>query len=275
MGKKTIHFEKFNSINNFIRTINSREMNSIFKEARTESSKEGSYDFCKTNSYKEAEELLTKGWSEPLENLKKGVADYKLTSTRNRTKTRYDVAGFQASVPRAIIGLPDSMINTTVIRQKVKAITLVYDGGANCRVKTDEYIKNVTKMLNIVNNLESRGIKVSLDLNFGAVKNNEVVDVRIKLKDFKDTLDIKKVAFVIAHPSMLRRIIFRWMERHPKMTETNFPWGYGSSLYMCDNSTLNEIKKVILKENEYYINFTDLSMENDIDKLINNLKIAV
>ena len=274
MRNKTVHFEKFSSIDSFVRTINARPMNEIFKNAKTESSKDGDYAFCKTNSYKEAEELLTKGWSEPLEKLKKGVADYKLTSHRNRTTTKYDVAGFQASVPRAIIGVPDSMINTTIVRQKVKAITLVYDGGANAGVKTDRYIKNGIKMLNIVNNLESRGIKVSLDLCFGAVR-DEALTLRIKAKDFKDSLDIKKLAFVIAHPSMLRRIIFRWIERHPQMADKGFPWGYGRSLYMCDKDTLADIKKVILKKDEYYINFTDLELEDDIDKLINKLKIEV
>ena len=273
----TIYNEEFKSIHQFLTVINNRPVNKVY-EGENLSTEEGSKSFCKTSSYKEAEDLLTKGWNEPLEQLKKGTQNFKVTGTRERNKIATDVVGYQACVPRAILGLPDSMYNTKRVMQKVKTITLVYDIGALSNVDADDYIKAGIKILNIISMLESKGLKVSLDINFGAYKGGtkgkeEVVNARIKLKDFKDNLDIKKIAFPIAHPSMLRRIFFKWMERHPKMTNGGFRSGYGQSLYAISSNIKTSTLAKVLKKDEYYLSYTDV-YKASVDDIIKNMKVT-
>ena len=268
----TIYSEEFNSIHHFLNTINNREVNKVYRENSLSSEKGDSY-FCMTKTYQEAEELLTKGWNEPIEKMKKSTNNFKLSGKREKNKITTDVVGYQACVPRAILGLPDSMFNTRRVMHKVKTITLIYDIGALANVDIDDYVKAGVKVLNIINMLESKGLKVSLDINFGSYKNGEVVNARIKIKDFKDNLDLKKIAFTIAHPSMLRRMFFRWMERHPKMQEQGFAWGYGQSLYAISKSTKSEVLKKILKKDEYYFCYDDV-YKSDVDDIIKNIEIA-
>ena len=52
----------------------------------------------------------------------------------------------------------------------------------------------------------------------------------VKIKDYNETLDLQRLSFPIAHPSMFRRFGFRVTESVEGLKSTNWPYGYGRSI---------------------------------------------
>ena len=113
----TLYMEEFNSISELVNTINSREYN---PKITSRDSIELKKSFSGTESYKEAEDLLLHGWTEESEKLN-NLLKIKVSNVK-QTKTTYDVAGFQCSVPRYLQGIPTSMINQKIVTKKQKNI---------------------------------------------------------------------------------------------------------------------------------------------------------
>ena len=61
-----VYMEEYNSISEFVQTINSRKQNPNMTSSASETA---TYSFTGTNDYKEAEDLLLHGWTEESEKL--------------------------------------------------------------------------------------------------------------------------------------------------------------------------------------------------------------
>lgn len=166
------------------------------------------------------------------------------------------------------MGVPKSMINKDVAVKKSKIVTIIHDAGAACHVKGDEFIKAGIATLTIVNSLEAQGYRVALKV---VLQNNseskQKLFVTVTLKDWRQPLDLKKMAFPFCHPSFLRRIGFRYLETAPKLTDTGFRWGYGTADQTKNSYSemVNILRKnKLIAENEKYINIK-LCQEHNYD----------
>lgn len=227
-----IYVEKFDSIAKLMKVVSSRGENNVFKNENLHS-QTGRENFTKTKNYEEAVYLLNYGWTKHLDEIKSGVAKVNSLSYKNTTKIKTDVIGYSPCVPRAIQGLPDSMYNMSRSQKKVSTISLTYEMGVPAIIATDKIVKAGITLLSMVNILEKRGVKVELNLSCGvyeeACRNypDEVVSMVICMKKYRDNLDLKKLIFPLIHPSMLRRIFFRYVETSPKITNPYITNGYG------------------------------------------------
>lgn len=279
-NKMKVNVEQFKSIAQLKNTIDSRQLNQLFKEEREYdlASENGDEDFTGTKSYSQAEELLIKGWADPLEKMNKEFNKGSKIKADRKTKlyVTNDVVGCVPCVPRAIMGLPDSMIDYSTKTMPVKTMTIVYDSCASAYVKTNTLIENGIVILNLIKYLELQGYKVKLDLMVGTIKVREANIIRVSLKEFKQPLDLKKLAFPLANPSMLRRIFFKWLERTPKLTERRFTRGYGQPLAVADEEEIVEVLKTAIKKGEYYINLNDIATcKRDIMELMKLKRMAL
>lgn len=262
--------ENFNSINEMIQVIEHRENNFVMREQ--DSSSSGSYSFTKTNSMNEAKELFRNGYKEILPRIKSGVeANLKRTETRNRRRITSGVVGYAPNVPNAILGLPNSMILTESSTQKTKIVSIVVGITENCCVDAEKFIQSGIAALGVVNALELSGYRVNLKIAFYVAKrNNERAFGTVKVKDYREHLDLQKLCFPLAHPSMFRRLGFKWLETVPGLTDPGWAFGYGQQF-----SDLEFIKKNFLEPNEYFINLK-ITENNDYDpeKIIESLNIG-
>ena len=249
--------ESFNSIDAMLRTIEKRPVNKVFKYHECSSENEGS-SFSGTSSYKEAVELMKGGWSEPTKDLKAEASALKVkaNATTQKARPRNAVVGYAPCVPAAIMGLPESMIATERVPTKIKAVTIVYASCDNAGTTTKQFLKAGAVILKIVNDLELKGYRVRLICEFyAAQKNNERLVGRVTVKDWRQPLDLKKIAFPIAHSSMLRRVGFKWIETQPEISQ---PWysGYGRAIASEEDSYEDVVKAYkengLLCDNEYY-----------------------
>lgn len=258
---KNIIYERFESINSLLNTINNRPNNKIMKN-KNDSQEDGSTSFYGTGTYKKACELLVNGWTEPLNEIKKEVGSINYSGMGYKMRPQNAVVGYIPNVPNALRNLPQSMITINRIPQKVRAISIYYSNTANGMTPTKEFIKNGIKILQLINNLESSGVRVNLyACLYYAEKENDFAFVPVKIKDYRDKLDLQKICFPIAHPSWLRRIGFKWLETCKGLTSSRWAGGYGTAIFeISDHEKYKKILKEqkILKDFDLFFNFYEL-----------------
>lgn len=274
--KKT-HKEHYKSIKQFLATINNRPNN---KAMASDHSSEGSDSgFRGTKSYEEATELITKGWDDVLPKIKERFeASIKANQngTIDRRRTYNHVVGYVPNVPNAILGLPQSMINQKREPQKVKVVSIVYAPDANCGTEAETFIKAGIVVLNIINRLELNGLRVRLMITpMDTFKNGTFCSCTIDVKDFREQLDLKKLAFPIANPSMLRRFGFKWLETLPELTEDGFSGGYGRTISDEADHKADLVKAGIISENDYFLSLGGIEkLRFDIQAVMKSVGIS-
>lgn len=264
--------ERFDSINQMLSAINTRKENSVFAGSHL-TSKSSDHSFTRTRSFDESMTLITNGWDEPLEEIKKGVANgFKSNATLSKSRPQTGIVGYAPCVPNAILGLPNSMIMTEKTPSKVKAVTILFSMSVTANYSQNDILKSGIVVLNIVNELELAGYRVKLDVEFfGSASGRDVCSARVNVKDWRQPLDLKKLAFPISHPSMFRRFGFRWVETQPNLKNRDYRYGYGSSNWKSDYETaLRDFKESGMLDNNEYLITTYLCVEErfDRDKII-------
>lgn len=236
---------KYDSLNEFYNYICDTPINETFRWEKHESV-DGSKIFTKTESFEEAVELFKNGWSDMAGRLTQTL---KVESQKENVgvtrRNIYDVVGYQASVPRYLQGVPNSMVRSVNVPVKSKVITLVKSIGYSFQVSADTIIDESVKALKIVKKLEAQGYKINLDIAVGSTTRDKKFIVRARIKKANERLNVSKLAFPLVHPSMLRRLYFRWVEVYPEVTRS-FVHGYGKPIHA------DELKSVVGK-NEYVL----------------------
>lgn len=223
------YVREFSSLNDFETYITNTPLNDTFRWAKL-ASVSGSEEFTGTDSYEQAVEMFKNGWQSKAEELTK-----KLKVIQNQVidaqvqKVLFDVVGFQASVPRYLQGIPTNMVNKKLVPIKQKIVTINKDISYNCGITTEQIVEASIQTLQLVKRIEAQGIRVNLNLIWGvrASGSNEIV--KIRLKSANERVNISKLAFPLVHPSMLRRLCFRYLEVAPTITH-GYLYGYGSPL---------------------------------------------
>lgn len=219
--------------------------------------------FKRCNSYDEAREYLAHGFDEDVNRMVQSVNALQRTGTMMKTKRYRDVAGFQPIVPRAIMGLPDSMMNQKKVRVKSKVITVVYDPGANGFVSHESIMEFGCKFINWCLNVERKGYRVKIEYMKAFCPTdgeNRQYILRVPLKSEHQPLNIKRMSFALAHAAMQRYIAWDWVERLPG---SKYMRGFGSSLggNSYREKYLNNIKRFINEEDVVVYYGMDLDEE--------------
>lgn len=270
---RVIH-EEFDSINSLLNTLSSRPKNKIMKDA--DSSESGTYSFTNTNSYSEAESLLVSGYSGILDKIKLGIKqasksllDYEVP----KSTIIEDVQGATPIVPNYLSGIPKSMTFRKQLPKKIKTINLVYSPNENCSTSAEDFIKAGVAILSAIRVIEKNNISIKLDCMFTDTYNSkEVIVSTVKVKDYKDRLDLQKLCFPLAHPSMERRIGFKYIETVPEMSQKGFHYGYGRT------TDLKELDKWInLPKNSVLLTLRQINhdLNNDPKEVINYINSKI
>ena len=223
------YVREFSSLNDFETYITNTPLNDTFRWTKL-ASVSGSEEFTGTDSYEQAVEMFKNGWQSKAEELTK-----KLKVIQNQVidaqvqKVIFDIVGFQASVPRYLQGIPTNMVNKKLVPIKQKIVTINKDISYNCGVTTEQIVEASIQTLQLVKRIEAQGIRVNLNLIWGVKASGSNEIVKIRLKSANERVNISKLAFPLVHPSMLRRLCFRYLEVAPTITH-GYLYGYGSPL---------------------------------------------
>lgn len=223
------YVREFSSLNDFETYITNTPLNETFRWANL-ASVSGSEEFTGTHSYEQAVEMFKNGWQSKAEELTK-----KLKVIQNQVidaqvqKVLFDVVGFQASVPRYLQGIPTNMVNKKLVPIKQKIVTINKDISYNCGITTEQIVEASIQTLQLVKRIEAQGIRVNLNLIWGVKASGSNELVKIRLKSANERVNISKLAFPLVHPSMLRRLCFRYLEVAPTVKH-DYLYGYGSPM---------------------------------------------
>ena len=250
MKKGAFVTETFNGVHEFLNVIGKREPNNVFKN-EIPSSEFSSSDFTMTESYAESVEIMSTGYKEGLDNLKK-CKGTKVNHTGNVRKhiPQAGIVGYAPHVPNAIAVVPQSMITSQKIEQRAKVLTIVYDCGAHSGVAAKKFVKAGRNILDLVMMLELQGYRVRVDIQEAFCTHKEKAICRITVKNHRQPINPLKISYLMLHPSFFRRQGFKWLETVPELTNSSFTSGYGRPLYFqldVNGASTDEIRQYLKK----------------------------
>lgn len=244
-GTVTYHYREFDSISEFMEFIEGTPLNSVFRWESLSSTEKGKRYWYNTNSWEDAQERLKHGDKALAEKLTGFMKLTKHPENKLVQKPSYSMAGYQASVPRYLQGVPDSMIAKKQVVQKQKVITITKNIGYTAGFSAQDIIDEAITAVKLINTIEARGVRCNLYVSsIAQAFDNVAVGFRIKVKGSNERTNMSKLAFPLANPSMLRRFSFRYREVAPETTQS-FRGSYGTSVQTPELFTK--------RSGEYYI----------------------
>lgn len=176
-----------------------------------------------TKSFEAAQQLVMKGWKKGRERLLDNVEAIALKKDLvDAPSFVYDVAGARPEVPLAVAGDPCCMWDANpVMEAKAPTYRLFINISASCQWEANHLMNWGACILSVVDSLEAQGncsIEVNICQANRAGSGQVTTEFIIRLKEAGQHIDFNVMAFAIAHPSMLRRVMFGCMER---VTEDN------------------------------------------------------
>lgn len=254
---------EYDSLQEFYKYICDTPFNEAFRWEKHSSVTGGEY-FTKTKDFNEAVELFKSGWSDMAGKL---VQKLKVIESKTvpmvKPRSKLDVCGYQAIVPLYLQGVPNNMVNKKMVPVKQKVITLNKSIDYSADVDTNQIIEESIKAMQIIKKLEAQGFRCNLNIVLGSSAGGKQFLMKVRIKSANEKLNVSKLAFPLVHPSMLRRLFFRFMEVYPNVTKS-FVHGYGFP------ATSEQLRKIF--KGEYLLpNFIkkDVNNINGIDDLEN------
>lgn len=223
------YVQMFDSLAEFYDYICSTPFNEAFRWAEHSSVKTGfdAYKWTQTMSFDDAVLLMKRGWSDMAQKLvnKLNAIDKKTQPVQKRRPTN-SVAGYQPIVPLYLAGVPTSMVSSKMVPVKQKVINITklfnYHGG----ISSDTIVNESIKVMQLVKKLEAQGYRVNVNVALGSEAGGRRLVMSVRVKNANERLQVSKLAFPLVHPSMLRRLMLRYIEVNPNTTRS-FVGGYG------------------------------------------------
>ena len=246
-----------------------RGNNEVMRETHKSQSPERDYSWYGTSSYEEAVRLFREGYTEILPRVRLeykknvNVLSEKLSISKSRPIDSF--CGGIPNVPNMLLGLPKTMLNRDSIVRRIKTIDIVYSlVGPGC-VSPERFVKAGIALLSAIELIEKSRTQIKLiSCVDSSYVGNEAIIGTVVVKEYADRLDIQKLCFPLAHPSMLRRIGFKFTETVPGMTR-NFTRGYGIAMEYSQFCSLYKRKpQTVLLTLDLIMSF-----RNNVEKLIN------
>jgi len=283
--KRKVVAENFKGINALLDTMDTRPMrNEAFKNRADLASQREYFDEKKpwagTSTYNEAMEIMKTGFKDPLAKMKKGILKMGAMDKDKRPRLKNDFVGFVPHVPHTLMNLPITMINKEKQTHKDKTIHLVYSFGASSKINPNDMIKGGINFISLVNSLEKQNFRVKIDILSSHVSDNTLACLLINVKEYGQKLNLLKLTFPLVHPSMFRRISFKWLESTPELKDEYMTWGYGtplSHLMGYDNQKeANYLKDhgILKSDNTYYCTLYTAMKTDNVESLAKQIGIV-
>lgn len=254
------------------------EMSSRLKSAKVQ--KPFEYDQCSqevgasrtrftgSESYDAADDLLLYGdkdLASKIENA--GVAKMRSTLVGKDMKREIysSVAGFAPHVPNYIAGMPMSMLAVRQKRLAAPVVDLYYNMTASGDTPAEYIINASAKVISAAMKVEASGVRLNIHTAVTAEKKGQHIVFTCKIKTSGQPFDVMKMAYPMAHPSMLRRHYFRCVETTEDVKQC-YVNSYG---HVVSGDNAREILKEsgVINENARVIDYYQ-ARKNSIDEIV-------
>lgn len=216
---------EFNSIGELVQFITDTPANGKYTLPESQKTTDSYKRWSMTKDYDEAFSLLLKGWTCASEKMNKALKTLPQPAQIKRQRSVYSVAGHSASVPRYLQGVPTNMISSVPDRRKQPVVVINRTVSYASRWTPEDMLEEGIKALQVVQAIEASNRNVKLNIVWLTEDNGIRRGLKVTIKQPGERLNISKMAFPLANPSMLRRIFFKYLEVEPDMPFKFF--GYG------------------------------------------------
>lgn len=206
----------------------------------------GRYDsgWYGTSTFEEAVSLARNGWPEGLEKaaMFDAVLEQIIAEKMFEPEAKWDVSGDWIDIGRFVTGEPEvfgEYVETEVQRTATppKIIRIVVNVCVSAGVDTGVIIKRGAAMTALVTALERHGRRCEIDVvapnQMGY--NSQRFDLVIRAKEAGEPMQLDKMVFLMAHPAILRRLIFSSWEHGNRDATPSRHSGYGRVAEMPDD----------------------------------------
>lgn len=203
------------------------------------SRRESGAGFSGTETWEEAYHLATHGWPEGRRLVEKLSAEIveRIVGAGLVQVTQYDVEGDDLDIGRYLLGEPEvwGYLEDTDTRvesfAKPKVIHLVLNLSASAAINKSTLIARGAAAAALVDILEMHNVRCEVTLtesvtpSTGSRRGHS--EFHIPVKKPGDSLQMDQLAFLMAHPASLRRIVFAVNERLPEDIIKHFGFADG------------------------------------------------
>ncbi len=209
--------ERFETWGSFVECAESRRNREGASSNASFSGKEGE-KFSMTRSWDDALKLAKQGWvgirpevDALVEQIDKVVAP----ALQPAFQSYFDVSGGTVDIGRFLDGEPECMVETKLvtIAKPGRVIGILVNASFAGFTRAEDIRKRGVAIVALIDTLEklqhSTEVWVEVSIREGATTG-------VKVKGADETLDIDALMFAVAHPAMLRRMYFAYLEGHPK-----------------------------------------------------------
>lgn len=253
--------ESYNSTADVVRDCKTRKItDAMFNDMQDGTLGGHSKSWCGVDSYEQALQFLEEGYQPTVEKLKVGIKS-NLQGQGKRISFHNDIVGYAPIVPLAILGVPNSMINSKMKPIKAKVIDIYYNMTAGSGTSSESIIKAGVKMLSAIISLEQQGYRFNLYAVQNYYDERECYMLKVKVKDAMQPIDLKRISFPLTHTGFFRVIGFDWYSKCP---EAKHIWGYGHSLdYDFSNERMQKATKELFGDNSVWFGCVNIMKDSE------------
>lgn len=213
------------------------------------SMRQGQEDWYGTSTFDEAVALASYGWSEGYKKMQTKSTTF-ITHQGYLPELSRDMCGEFVDVDAFIKGEPECMFTFNGFKPQ-QFLRFVINTGGNCDVDADEIYERGAVLVNMIDTLESRGVRCEIWASMAVRNSGNKYVRRTKIKEFSDKLNVEKLTYCLCNASWHRRIGFAEKEANTEKIRKQFDYysarGYGSS---CDDV-------MPMKEGDVYISLNE------------------
>jgi hypothetical protein len=213
---------EFSSISSLMRFLTDTPDNNVQHEKESHSSNK---HFTLTRSYDEALNLLSNGWTEAAEKMTKALDAIPFPTPTTTPRPTYSVQGHTPSVPRYLQGIPTNMVTSRATPSPRPIIHITHGITYSAMWGAEDILKEGIKCLEIIRSLEARQYSVRFSILCAADDDRSITGFKVCIKEPSERLNMAKMSFPLAHPSMLRRFFFRYIEVTPDLPNHYYAYG--------------------------------------------------
>lgn len=260
--------ERYDSIDEFLKTLESREL--VGRYQKRSKDLLGEYwntDFHGAKSYDEAKEQFVNGTKATIEMSKA----FKSEVNPRKRLTVNAPCGSAPIVAHALMGIPDAMID--IRRERVpKATKVVVNMSINGDTEGWQITEAGKKVIAAVGKLEGQGVATEIICTADKFLNHaQLSSCGITIKNAGQAFNAARVSFSMSSPAFLRT--FQWLQL-AKNPHAQFDDGYGSNVaYSWRGEVLSDYYKTMYGSG-IYISLPDVVKRGqaEIDRAIDEWK---
>lgn len=279
--KTMVSRQEFDGTNELAKYIKTAPTNKVWGNEPLSSKKTKSNGFNDFDSLEDARQALEYGTDIYYKDFKKNIKKVQeIISKREKNKTanyKNDKVGFLPIVPRVLQGNPINMINQDVKPKPFPTARIILEKSNSAGIDADDMNEFYAIVFVLIQLLENKGIRCEIWVVDSTYENQEIITLKVKLKNYMQPLNIYKIQFPIIASDFFRRIGFRILETNPDIKESGWPFGYGMPILRAFDIKRykKEICEVIgIEENDIYIpscQYFDYKEGDDLEEAIEDI----